>query len=75
MGLGGTVAFVTGSAGGIGRAIAGALVRDAASIVIHDLGDPGQTERSRASFTVHAVTNANSGKPDVVRLIAAGANF
>jgi 3-hydroxybutyrate dehydrogenase len=50
MGLEGKVALVTGSTGGIGRAIARALARQGAAIVIHGLGDPVKTERFRASL-------------------------
>lgn len=50
MGLAGRVALVTGSTGGIGRAIARALAREGASIIIHGLGDPEKTERFRASL-------------------------
>jgi 3-hydroxybutyrate dehydrogenase len=77
MGLGGKVALVTGSTGGIGRAIARALARDGASIVIHGLGDPVKTERFRASLEAEAgvrvvFVDANLEKPDAaVRLIAA----
>ena len=54
MGLAGKVALVTGSTGGIGRAIARALARQGASIVIHGLGDPEKTERFRASLEAEA---------------------
>jgi 3-hydroxybutyrate dehydrogenase len=50
MGLEGKVALVTGSTGGIGRAIARALARQGATIVVHGLGDPVKTERFRASL-------------------------
>lgn len=50
MRLKGRVALVTGSTGGIGRAIARVLAREGASIVIHGLGDPVKTERFRASL-------------------------
>jgi NAD(P)-dependent dehydrogenase (short-subunit alcohol dehydrogenase family) len=76
MGLGGTVAFVTGPAGGIGRAIARALARDRASIVIHGLGDLEETERSRAPRTrKFAVPSPMPIPKNLVRLIEAGANF
>jgi 3-hydroxybutyrate dehydrogenase len=54
MGLAGKVALVTGSTGGIGRAIARALARQGASIIIHGLGDPEKTERFRASLEAEA---------------------
>jgi 3-hydroxybutyrate dehydrogenase len=63
--LEGKVALVTGSTGGIGRAIARALARQKASIVIHGLGDPVKTERFRASL------EAESG----VRVVYIGANL
>ena len=50
----GKVALVTGSTGGIGRAIARALAREKASIVIHGLGDPEKTERFRSSLEAEA---------------------
>jgi 3-hydroxybutyrate dehydrogenase len=65
MGLAGKVALVTGSTGGIGRAIARALARDGASIVILGLGDPEKTERFRASL------EAESG----VRVVFVDANL
>src|SRR5215207_6015446 len=65
MGLAGRVALVTGSTGGIGRAIARALARDGASIIIHGLGDPQKTERFRASL------EAESG----VRVVFVDANL
>jgi 3-hydroxybutyrate dehydrogenase len=77
MGLGGKVALVTGSTGGIGRAIARALARDGASIIIHGLGDPEKTERFRASLEAESgvrvvFVDANLEKADAaVRLIAA----
>jgi 3-hydroxybutyrate dehydrogenase len=77
MGLQGKVALVTGSTGGIGRAIARALARDGASIIIHGLGDPEKTERFRASLEAEAgvrvvFVDANLEKPDAaVRLIEA----
>lgn len=54
MGLAGKVALVTGSTGGIGRAIARALAREGATIIIHGLGDPEKTERFRASLEAEA---------------------
>lgn len=60
MTLAGRVAIVTGSTGGIGRAIAKALAREKASIVVNGLGDPTKTERFRASleseYGVRAIT-------------------
>jgi 3-hydroxybutyrate dehydrogenase len=60
MTLAGKVAVVTGSTGGIGRAIAKALAREKASIVVNGLGDPTKTERFRASleseYGVRAIT-------------------
>lgn len=52
--LEGKVALVTGSTGGIGRAIARVLARQKASIIIHGLGDPAKTERFRASLEAEA---------------------
>jgi len=54
MSLQGRTALVTGSTGGIGRAIARALAREKAQIVIHGLGDPVKTERFRASLEAEA---------------------
>lgn len=54
MKLEGKVAVVTGSTGGIGRAIARALAREKASIVLHGLGDPEKTERFRSSLEAEA---------------------
>jgi 3-hydroxybutyrate dehydrogenase len=77
MTLAGKVAVVTGSTGGIGRAIAQALAREKASIVVNGLGDPAKTERFRASleseYGVRAVTiDADlSRAADAVQLIEA----
>jgi 3-hydroxybutyrate dehydrogenase len=77
MTLAGKVAVVTGSTGGIGRAIAKALARQKASIVVNGLGDPTKTERFRASleaeYGVPAVTiDADlSRAADGVKLIEA----
>lgn len=54
MALEGKTALVTGSTGGIGRAIARALAREKATIVIHGLGDPAKTERFRSSLEAEA---------------------
>jgi 3-hydroxybutyrate dehydrogenase len=77
MTLAGKVAVVTGSTGGIGRAIAKALAREKASIVVNGLGDPTKTERFRASleaeYGVQAITiDADLSRPaDAVQLIEA----
>ncbi len=67
MKLEGKVALVTGSTGGIGRAIAKALARDGASIIVHGLGDPVKTERFRASLEAEAgvrVVNVDANLED-----------
>src|SRR2546430_413976 len=70
-------AIVTGSTGGIGRAIAKVLAREKASIVVNGLGDPTKTERFRASleaeYGVRAITiDADlSRAADAVQLIEA----
>lgn len=77
MALEGKTALVTGSTGGIGRAIARALAREKATIVIHGLGDPEKTERFRSSlaaeFGVRVVfVEANLERADeATRLIEA----
>ena len=48
--LTGQVAVVTGSTSGIGRALAEALVRAGAKVVLNGLGDPEQIERTRAEL-------------------------
>ena len=48
--LTGQVAVVTGSTSGIGRALAEALVRAGAKVVLNGLGDPAQIERTRAEL-------------------------
>lgn len=80
MKLEGKVALVTGSTGGIGRAIARALAREKASIVIHGLGDPEKTERFRSSLEAEAgvrvaYVDANLEKADeAVHLVEAATN-
>ena len=44
------VAVVTGSTSGIGRALAEALARAGAKVVLNGLGDPGEIERTRAEM-------------------------
>ena len=46
----GHVAVVTGSTSGIGRALAEALVRAGAKVVLNGLGDPEQIERTRSEL-------------------------
>jgi 3-hydroxybutyrate dehydrogenase len=44
------VAVVTGSTSGIGRAMAEALARAGAKVVLNGLGDAGEIERTRAEM-------------------------
>ena len=48
--LSGQAAVVTGSTSGIGRALAEALVRAGAKVVLNGLGDPAEIERVRAAM-------------------------
>jgi 3-hydroxybutyrate dehydrogenase len=71
-------ALVTGSTSGIGLAIARALAKDGANIIINGMGDPAAIEKERASiekdFGVKAVSDgADMTKPAEIAAMVANA--
>ncbi len=78
MALTGKVAVVTGSTSGIGLAIATALAREGAAIMLNGLGDAAAIEASRASLAkTHAVrvgfSGADMSKPEQIAAMIAEA--
>jgi 3-hydroxybutyrate dehydrogenase len=69
--LAGRVAIVTGSTSGIGLAIAAALARAGATVMLNGLGDPQQIESARAALQATTKRDvlyspANMAKPDEI---------
>ncbi len=75
--LKGKSALITGSTSGIGLAIARALARDGAGVMLNGFGDPGEIEKSRAGieqeFGVKArYSSADMAKPaEIAAMVAA----
>ena len=76
--LNGKTALVTGSTSGIGLALATAMAREGANVVLNGFGDPAAIEKTRAGIAAEhrvsvAYSAADMSKPDEIAAMVADA--
>ena len=77
--LNGKTALVTGSTSGIGLALATAMAKEGANVVLNGFGDPAEIEKTRAGLTeAHGVgvthSPADMSRPDEIAAMIADAH-